>query len=256
MATTSATPPLQQQPIAPHEQAKIGAMGRIIGVLTSPKETFADIARAPSWLVPLLVGAALGVVFAYVMNERVDWYTFIRQQIERSPRAASMSQEQIAQAARMQSQWSPPFAYVIGVCAPFVMALLMGLVYWGAFNAFAGIGARFKQALAVTSHALLTGLVSAPIVIVIMLLKQRGDVDPENMMASSAASLLGSDASRWLVSLAGSFELFWFWTMFLMAVGFAAINRKKLTTGKAFGIVMGVWLVWVMIKVGATYMFT
>lgn len=255
MVTASAPPPVQPT-AAQTAEPRIGAMGRIIGVLTSPKETFADIARAPSWLVPLLVGAALGVGFAYVMNERVDWYTFIRQQIERSPRAASMSQEQIAQAARMQSQWSPPFAYAIGICAPFIMALLMALVYWGAFNAFAGIGARFKQALAVASHALLTGLVSAPIVIVIMLLKQRGDVDPENLMASSAASFLGSDAPRWLVSLAGSFELFWFWTMFLLAVGFASINRKKLSTGRAFGIVMGVWLVWVLVKVGATYMFS
>ena len=237
-------------------EQKISAMGRAIGVLTNPKETFADIARKPTLLAPILIMTVLGCAVAYMMNQRIDWYAYIRHQIEISPRAANMSAEQINQTAQMQSRFSPPFAYVIGVLGGLVFPLIMGLVYWGAFSLLGGISARFKQAWAVAAHASMTSLVSTPVLLLVLFLKQRGEVDPETMLVSSASGFLSEGAPRWLTSVANSFELFWFWTMFLLAVGFAAINPRKLSTGKALGIIIGVWLVWVLCKAGLAAAFS
>lgn len=237
-------------------EQKISATGRVIGVLINPRETFADIARKPSWLLPVIVMAVLGIGVAYMMNQRIDWYAYIRHQIEISPRTANMSAEQINQAAQMQSRFSPPFAYGIGVLGGLLGSLIIGLVYWGAFNLFASAGARFMQAWGVAAHAMMTSIVSSPLLILVLFFKQRGEVDPETMLASSANAFLSEGAPRWLVSLTSSLELFWFWTMFLLAVGFAAINPKKLSTGKALTIVVGVWLVWVLIKVGLAAAFS
>jgi hypothetical protein len=44
--------------------------------------------------------------------------------------------------------------------------------------------------------------------------------------------------------------LFWFWTMALLAIGYAAANPKKISTGSAFAVVVGMWVVWVLVKVG------
>jgi hypothetical protein len=243
MSTSEVTP-------AAEPQAQISAWGRVTGALFNPKETFADIARKPTVLLPIILMTVLGCAVAYMMNQKIDWYAYIRHQIEQSPRAANMSAEQINQAAQMQSRFSPPFAYGIGLLGGLLGSLIMGLVYWGAFSMLGGISARFKQAWAIAAHASMTSLVSSPVLILVLFLKERGDVDPETMLVSSAGGFLGDDAPRWLASIASSFELFWFWTMFLLAVGFAAINPRKLSTGKALGIILGVWLVWVLIKAG------
>lgn len=234
---------------APSGEQKISALGRVVGVLFNPKETFADIARKPTWLVPIIISGVIGLAFAWVMNQRVDWYSFIRQQIEMGPRAANMSAEQIQQAAQMQARITPTFVYVFGTLGGLIFSLWLGLVYWGSFSLLAGLGVRFKQALGIAAHAMMTGLVSGPITMLVMFLKERGDVDPNNMLASSLGAFLAHDAPAWQKSLGTSFELFWFWTLFLLAAGFAAVNPRKVSMGKSLGIVIGVWLLGVFIKV-------
>lgn len=231
-------------------EQKISAMGRVIGVLFNPRETFADIARKPTWLLPIILSTVLGLAFAWVMNQRVDWHQFMRQQIAQSPRGAQIPPERLDSIVNQQARIAPMFAYGAGALGALLFSLWLALVYWGAFNLFAGAGARFMQAWGVTAHVMMVGLISAPITMLVMFLKQKGDADPENLLASSAAAFLANDAPRWMKTLGNSFELFWLWTLFLLAVGFAAINPKKLPMGKALGIVIGVWLVGVLIKVG------
>jgi len=36
----------------------------------------------------------------------------------------------------------------------------------------------------------------------------------------------------------------------MIAIGFAAANPKKIKTGSAFGIVFGIWILFVLCKVG------
>ncbi|NJM30287.1 MAG: hypothetical protein HC855_09450, partial [Rhizobiales bacterium] len=148
------------------------------------------------------------------------------------------------------------FAYGIGGLGPILGALLMGAIYLLLFNVMAGAGTNFKTSLSIVAHANMTGLIFAPIVIIVMLLRAYGDVDPNNMVATSLYSFLPDGASRWMQSLGQSIELFWIWTMVLMAVGFAATNRKKISTGKAFALIGGLWVIWVMVKVGAAAMFS
>jgi hypothetical protein len=51
-------------------QAKISPFGRIFGVLFSPKPTFEDIARKPTWLLPVIIMALLGAVVAVGINQK------------------------------------------------------------------------------------------------------------------------------------------------------------------------------------------
>jgi hypothetical protein len=67
-------------------QASVSPFGRIIGVFFSPKATFEDIARKPSWLLPVLISTILGIVSTVVLNQRVNWRDYIAQQIDKSPR--------------------------------------------------------------------------------------------------------------------------------------------------------------------------
>jgi len=79
MATASA-------PLA-EPQASISPLGRLIGVIFSPKSTFADIVRKPSWLLPVILLAVLGTIVAVGLNQKMDWREYISQQIARVRRA-------------------------------------------------------------------------------------------------------------------------------------------------------------------------
>ena len=178
------------------------------------------------------------------------------QQIEKSPRAADMPADQKARAIDMQARFAPYFSYCIGGLAPILSALIMGLIYWGAFNGLAGAGMRFGQSLGIAAHASLTGLISAPIGILIMYLKSYGDVDPEHLMATSVGAFLPEGTSKALASIGGSIELFWLWMMFLLATGYSAVSPKKIPFGKAMSIIGGIWVVWVLIKAAFAAVFS
>lgn len=237
-------------------QQEISDFGRVVGVLTSPGKTFADIARKPKWVTPILMSTILGLAFAFTMNQRINWRTFIAQEIEKSPRAANMSADQKAQAANMQANGAKYFTYGIGGCGAILGALIMGGIYLLIFNVMAGAGTNFKTAMSIVAHAFMTGLISAPMTMLVMMLRDYGDVDPNNMVATSLNTFLPDDAPRWLQSVGNSVELFWMWTMVLLAIGFSATNKKRISTAKALTFIGGVWLLWVFVKASLAALFS
>jgi hypothetical protein len=80
-------------------------------------------------------------------------------------------------------------------------------------------------------------------------IKPHGDVDPEHFLASNFAAFLPDDAPKWLAALGQSRELFWIWTMALVAVGFSAASPKKIKPAGAFLTVFGLWAVGVLGRV-------
>jgi hypothetical protein len=56
--------------------------------------------------------------------------------------------------------------------------------------------------------------------------------------------------------LLGSLDLFSFWMMILMAIGYSATNPKKISVGKAFGSIIAVWFIYVLVKVGIAAAFS
>jgi hypothetical protein len=230
--------------------APMSAFARLGGVLFNPKETFTEIARTPSFVAPLALLMVLGIAFAWMMNQRIDWPNYIRSQAEKNPRFAQLSEQQKQQAVSQQAAFAKPFAYGIGVLGAPIGALLLSTVFMLALNLGAGAQIKFPQSFSIVSHGFMPSAFASVLGILIMSLKSFGDVDPESIIASHAAAFMDNEAPRWMVSLGSSFELFWIWCLVLFAIGYSAVNPKKLSTGKAAGIIVGVWLLWVVVKVG------
>ena len=244
-STPSAVPPASGE--AP--QAKLSAMQRIIGVFTSPGETFADIARAPSWVMPVVLLTVLSLVVCAVMMQRVDWNGFMEKQMSKSSRFEQLSSEQKAQQLSIAGKIIPFQVYGFGLLGSLVIAVVIGAVYLAAFNLFLGAGIKFKTAFSIAAHSSLVGLVSSPLLIIVMFLKPFGEVDPEHLIASNVGEFLSNETPKWLQKIADSLDIFSFWIMALLAIGFAAANPKKISRGSAYGVVLGVWAVFVFIKV-------
>ena len=247
-----ATSPL---PVA-EPQASISPIGRIIGVFFSPKPTFEDIARKPSWILPVAISTILSIIAMVALNQRMNWRDYVAQQIEKSPRAAQLSAEQKQQQIEGGAKITPIVLYVAGVIGPILSVLVVGGVMMLAYNLLAGAGASFAQALSIVAHAFLVGLVSTPLFLLVLFLKPYGTMDVENPVASNLAAFLPEEASKWLVALFKSIDIFSIWMLILIAIGFAAVNPRKLKGAKSWVIAFSVWGAFVILRTLWAFIFS
>jgi Yip1 domain len=240
---------------APETPAPINHFGRMIGVFFSPKTTFEDIARNPSWVLPVVLMTLLGLVTAYVMNQKVDWRDVASKRIEESPRAANLSAEQKQQQIEMSAKISPGFAWGIGLCGAILGVLIVASVMLLAYNVIGGAGARFGAAMGIVSHAFLVTILSTAFLILILYLKAPGTVDLDNPVATNVGAFLPESTPKAFMALGRSIDIFSIWILLLISIGFAAVNPKKLK-GKSLSIAIAVWAIWVAIKMGGAWIFS
>jgi len=167
-----------------------------------------------------------------------------------------MSADQKQQQIEGGAKFTPPFTYAIGLLGPILGVLIISLVMWGAYSLLGGASTNFSTTMGITSHSFLTGLVSSPLFILILYLKPYGTADLDNPVAANLAALLPDESAKWLVALCKSIDLFSFWTLILLAIGFAAVNPKKLKGPKSFTIAFSVWAAYVVCRVGWAFIFS
>jgi hypothetical protein len=111
-----------------------------------------------------------------------------------------------------------------------------------------GAGLRFPQSMAITTYSALPGLLAIGLAIFVMYLTPPENIDIQNAASFDLGAFVSNDGPKWLKSFLGSFDIFRFWGMALMVVGFRVAAPKKLTVGKAIIGVLAPWAVWVLGK--------
>jgi hypothetical protein len=251
-----ATTPVTASTPAPEPQPSISPFGRLIGVLFSPKATFEDIARKPSWLLPVILLAILGCVVAIGLNQKMNWREYVAQQIEKSPRAAQLSPEQKEQQISTGAKISPYITYIFGIPAPIIVVLLVAGIMLGAYNLLAGAGVTYRTALAIVAHAYVPVLLGNILFLVVLFLKAPGTLDLDNPVATNLAAFLPEGTPKWLEAAGKNIDIFILWITLLIAVGFAAASPRKLKGGKAYTIAFAMLIVWIVCRMGLAFVFS
>jgi hypothetical protein len=241
---------------SPEVPAAMGPIARLTGVLFSPKKTFADIVRKPSWVVPVVLLTLFSIAVSVAINQRTNWREYISQQMEKSPQAAQLPPDQKAQRVEAGAKFVPIVTYVFGTLAPVFFVFVVALVMMGAYNLFAGAGARFSASLGIVAHASIPSLVSSVIFLLVLYLKAPGTIDLENPVATNVGAFLPEGSAAWLVSLFKSIDIFSIWILMLIAIGFAFVNPKKLKGSKPYIIACSVWGIFVVLRVGWALIFS
>jgi hypothetical protein len=229
---------------------------RLTGVFFSPKETFADIAARPTWIVPTVVLVLFTIIACVALNQRMDWRQYMSQQLEHDSRTADLSAEQKEQRIEAGAKYAPIFTYVLGIPAPLVLVLLVAGVMLGVYNLTAGANLNYVTSLGILAHAYLPTIVSTVIFLLVLFLKPPGTFNLDNPVATNLGALVPDDAPKWLMKLGISFDIFSFWILILIAVGFAAARPKKLPFSKAFTIAALSWAIFVLVRVAGTWIFS
>jgi hypothetical protein len=239
----------ENSPAVAPAPAGMGEFSRITGVFFDPKKTFEDIAKRPTWIVPVVLIMIAALAVSMTMAQRIGWDRIVRHGMEASSRAQQMTPEQREQGVAMGVKIASIMGYVGIIFVPVVYVIMAGVLLGVASGIFSA-GVRFKQVFAVVCYASLTGIISSVFTIVVVLLKNPDDFDVRNPLPFfNAGGFMDPDSgSKFLYSLATSLDLFSFWAILLMAVGLKAAAGKKLTFGGAVFAVVLPWAVYVLGK--------
>ncbi|HEY2820759.1 MAG TPA: YIP1 family protein [Candidatus Acidoferrum sp.] len=242
----------------PEAQAAIGPIGRITGVFFSPKPTFQDIVRKPSWAVPMALLMIIWFGLNIVMAQRADWVSVSKEQISKSKFASrqidQLSDDQKGAAYEQAAKRAVVVRYVRGVIGWPLLLLFSAGLYFGAFRLMGGARLSFATAFSIVTFADLPLGLRELIAIPVMYLKDPASIDPENFLASNPAAML--DLPAWQMVPLVSLDVFGLWAIALVAIGFSAADPKKVPIGKAFGIVGTVWVTLVLFFTMLAWMFS
>lgn len=235
----------------------MGEFSRVTGVFFEPKKTFEDIALRPTFLVPMLLVILFGIVYLTQVGQRVGWDRVSRQQIESSSRAQQLTPEQ----RQAQVNVTVKIFQVTQFAGPLLFVPIMDLVIAGVLlGIVAGIMSaplKFKQVFSITAWSGLPGCVMSVLAIAVVYVKNPDDFNFNNPLAFNPGAVMDPQtSSKFVYSLASSFDLFTFWTIFLLATGLKAAAGKKLSFGGALFSVLLPWAVVVLIKAGFAGMFS
>lgn len=232
------------------------SISRIGGVLFSPKATFASIAQRPTWLAPVLLSCAVALGLFSVFGSRVGWQRAVERNIQNNPITArqmdQMSPEQRQQSMSLQVKIFPYAFYGGAVVGPFLGTLILAALFLGLFKLGYGTQMDIKKSMGIVAYAFVPRILKSLVGILVIYLKDPSQIDIQNFLASNPGALLSPDTARWLTVLATQFDFFTFWVMILLAIGYHAVNPKKVSVGGAFAGIFGLWLIYVIVLVGFT----
>ena len=247
-------------PEAPQAPAPINQLARITGVFFSPKATFADIARRPAWVPPLIVLLIISIALSVAMARHVDWSEVAKDQIAKSKFASrqmdQLSDDQKAKAYEQAAQRGKVIRYVRGFIGWPILLLFTTGIYLIAFKLIGGARVNFVTTFAIATFAHLPLGLKELISIPVVLLKDPAQIDPENFLASNPAAILGDAIASWQAVPLAFLDIFGLWALVLVAIGFSAADPKKLPLGKSFGIIIGVTVVFLLFFTGLAWAFS
>ncbi len=232
-----------------------GLLSVLANLYLSPSEAFSAILKRPVFWVPLVLVMVLNATFTLVWLRKVDAVEFMKARIAESPRGMEqVPPEQRAEVIEQQAKFlpvmaatGPPFAGIFVVVLAALLTFIYRFFFAGEFT--------FKQALALTAWVLVAvGLVTLPLTLLVFHLKDDWTLNPQEVLqANPSVFVERSEVAKPVYSLLGSLDLFSFWMIALLGLGFGIASRTRF--GSAIFGVGVLWAVYVLGKAALAAVF-
>jgi hypothetical protein len=194
----------------------------VLGILFSPRETFANVVQHPRWLGMLaLVTLVMVTCTAALMSTESGQLAVVEQQVT----AMENFGMEVSDEVYAQLQRSAGFAaYTSGATVLFVAPVMTLIVAGILFAVFTTLGgdASFRQIFAVVVHA---GVVSAVQQIFVTPLNYaRGSLSSPTNLSVFVPML---SETSFLARLLGTIDLFYIWWIVVLAIGLSVLYRRR-----------------------------
>lgn len=245
-------------PVSTHtaDAATMSTAETLSGIFLEPARTFEALRARPRFLIAGIITILAFMAFYVLFVQTLGAETIARAQIE--SRSPDMTPEQLEQALSIQR--NPMVQAVTYASFPLVFAVIFaaggGLYLLGSMAMAKSMS--YKQAVSVWVYSTLPPtLVFALVNILLLFLKSKEDIDPaavnQGLARANLALLVNPKEQPVLATVLGSFDLFQFYGLFLAALGLRKIAR--LSSGAAWGIVLLIWAVGLLVRVGMSAAF-
>ncbi len=222
-------------------------------IFFEPGRTFEALRERPRFLVAALVTLAAFMAFYVTYVQRVGYENIVNAEIEMRAQGSGMTDEQKAAGRDIQTK---PFVKAIRYGAPVIgIAILLaagaGIYLLGSM--LMGKGISYKQALSVWTYSSLPPLVLLMAANLVLLLVRTPTEDSEiarglnGLVRANPGILIDAAAHPVLATALGAFDLFAIYGLALAALGLRKVAR--LSSGSAWAVVLGFWLLGVIGRV-------
>lgn len=198
-------------------------VARFIGIITSPKATFASVVAHPKWLGMLALTTVLIAAFtALPLTTPAGRQAGLDQQVESMKSIGFEVNDEMYAQMEKSSQMAP---YTTGISVLFVspiFTVIVAGILFAIFNAAMGGEASFKQVFTVLVHA---GAVSALSTVFSGVINYfRGGV---SSAANLGALLPMLPEGSFVANLLGTVDVFLIWYVIVLAMGLAVLYRRR-----------------------------
>lgn len=196
---------------------------RVIGVLFSPRATYAAVAAKPRVLgvLAVVIGVIVAATFAFLSTEVGQTASLENQVQQMQSFGRTMSDAQYQQMERM-APYSRYFAAVAQLVTLPLVALLVAGIAYAVFNAAMGGDATFKQVYAIVAHSGVILIVQALFGLPIAYARET---------LSSATNLAVFfpflDENTFAARMLGSIDLFLVWWIVSLSIGLGVLYRRR-----------------------------
>lgn len=229
---------------------QMSATARLFAVFTEPSKTFADIARRPGFWAAMIVMIIISFITGEALVRHIGAAQIVRRSLELSGRAATMSPEQMQQAMTQGGKFVgiiPVFGLVIVPVGLLIFAAIGLLLLKVVF----GSNATFKTAFSVAAHANLPMFIASILALLIIFFGDPASINPNNLVPTNIGFFLSRQAvGGALYSLATSMDVFSFWVMGLLGIGFSAASGGKVRARSMFLGFLILWVIYVLLRAG------
>lgn len=213
--------------------------GRVGTVLYEPEATFESVRQKPDWLIPLLLLVGLSLLYAFLVGPKIDlrpaYVEAIDRQAESQGWDAQEREERVDAAMAITESLKKPVLTL--VTAPFGLVFFT-LVLWGSMRA-AGGDSTFMQSFSVILYSWMPQALKSIVVMGLMI--PRDSIDARylpSLLKSNPGAFLNPVESPILAAALSSLDLFKIWTVILLVIGLAVINRFSKTKVAIFLVIV------------------
>ncbi len=198
-------------------------LARLIGVLMSPRSTYADVVARPRILGALAIVILISSTAVYTfMSTDVGQQAGIDMQVRQMESFGRTMSDAQYQRLEQMAGYSKYFAAAAQLVTLPIMALVVAGIAFAVFNAALGGDATFKQVYAVVAH-------SGVVIAVQQLFTLPLDYVRETLSSPTnlAVFLPFLDENSFPARLLGSIDLFVIWWSINLAIGLGVLYRKR-----------------------------
>jgi hypothetical protein len=208
---------------APGAAAPLSLPARFVGVLMSPRATYADVAARPRWAGMLAAIVLLGAAASFVFfSTTVGQNAMLDQQVTAMESwGMTISDEMYSQMQQRlgSARYTAPLFQSVGIV---IMGAVVAGLMIAVFNAIMGGTAAFKQVYAVVVHSGVVMTVSQLFILPLSYARE----------SMSGATNLGVffpflDEGSFAAQLLGSVDLFIIWWLISLAIGLGVLYRRR-----------------------------